>query len=68
MAQEEFEITISPDGKVTVKTLGIKGGGCLDYADLFVQILGREESRQLTTEYYDTNADTRQHLQQKQRR
>lgn len=54
MAQEELEIEISPDGKVTVTTKGIKGPACMDYADLFAQILGREESREKTAEYYQT--------------
>jgi hypothetical protein len=68
MAQEEFEILIGPDGKVTVHTKGIKGARCLDFADLFAQILGREESRQLTNEYYETDTETRERVQQKQRR
>jgi hypothetical protein len=68
MAQEEFEIEISPDGKVTVRTIGVKGSECLDYAELFVQIIGREESRELTSEYYESEAEVKQHQQQKQRR
>jgi hypothetical protein len=53
MADEEVEIEISPDGKVTVRTKGIKGERCLDVAELFARIVGREESRQLTSEYYE---------------
>jgi hypothetical protein len=68
MAQEEFEIEIGPDGKVTVRTIGIKGAECLDYADLFAQIIGREESRELTSEYYESATEAKQHQQQKQRR
>ena len=33
MANEEFEIEISPTGKVTIRTIGIKGPRCLDYAN-----------------------------------
>ena len=62
MANEEFEIEISPSGKVTVRTIGIKGPHCLDYADLFAQILGREESRELTAEYYEESTDIRQRI------
>ena len=40
MAQEEFEIEISPQGKVTVRTKGIKGPRCLEYADLFASSSG----------------------------
>jgi len=68
MAQEEFEIEIGPDGKVTVRTKGIKGEACLDYADLFAQIIGREESRQLTNEYYEAETTAERHIEQKVRR
>jgi hypothetical protein len=68
MALEEFEIEIDPSGKVTVRTKGIKGPACLDYADLFAQIIGKEESRQLTNEYYETDAEAQRQLEQKVRR
>lgn len=68
MAREELEIEISPSGKVTVRTKGIKGPRCLDVADLFVQILGKEEDRQLTHEYYETEAEVQRHLDQKLKR
>ena len=57
MAQEEFEIEISPQGKVTVRTKGIKGARCLDYAEMFAQIIGPEVSRQLTSEYYEQESE-----------
>jgi hypothetical protein len=68
MAQEEFEIEISPTGKVTVRTKGVKGDACLDYADLFVQILGREESLEKTSEYYESGVEVQHHVDVKQRR
>ena len=52
---EEIEIEINALGKVTVRTKGIKGPRCLDVAELFAQIIGREESRQLTSEYYEAD-------------
>jgi hypothetical protein len=67
MGQEELEIEIDAQGKVTVRTKGIKGETCLDYADLFTQLLGREESRQLTQEYYE-QAEVKTHLDQRLRR
>lgn len=54
MADEEIEIEINAQGKVTVRTKGIKGPRCLDVADLFANIIGREESRELTSEYYES--------------
>lgn len=68
MAREEFEIEIGPDGKVTVRTKGIKGPACLPYADLFAQIIGKEESRQLTSEYYEAGTEVEEQLKQKLKR
>jgi hypothetical protein len=67
MAQEELEIEIDAAGKVTIRTKGIKGEACLDYTDLFVQLLGREELRQLTHEYHE-EAEVKSHLEQKLKR
>jgi hypothetical protein len=66
MADQELEIKIAPDGKVTVKTKGIKGEACMEYADLFVRLLGREESREKTPEFYETAHLTHEiHLHQR---
>jgi hypothetical protein len=56
MAQppKEFEIQIDQSGKVSVHTKGAKGDACHDWADIFVQLLGREESRKLTSEFYES--------------
>ncbi len=67
MAQEEIEIEISPSGKVTARTKGYKGTSCLDVADLLAQIIGREESRELTSEYYEIETKVKQHTEVKQR-
>lgn len=63
MAREEIEIEISPNGKVTVRTKGIKGQACLDIAETFVQLLGREEEKQLTSEYYESSTEAQTHQQ-----
>jgi hypothetical protein len=68
VAQEELEISIDAQGRVTVHTIGIKGKRCLDYAEAFARILGREESRQLTSEYYEAEQVVRSHVDVKQRR
>jgi hypothetical protein len=68
MAREELEIEISPTGKVTIRTKGIKGEACLDVARLYAQLLGQEESVQLTHEYRETDTTVQQHIEQKQRR
>ena len=68
MAKEELEIEISPSGKVTARTIGIKGSRCLDVAEFLAQIVGRVESRQLTSEYYEATEQVQQHVEVKQRR
>ena len=65
---EEIEIEIGPDGKVTVRTKGIKGSRCLDVAEIFAQIVGREESRELTSEYHEGEIDVSRRQEQRQRR
>ena len=68
MAKEELEIEISPTGKVTMRTIGIKGPRCLEYADLLARIVGREESRELTNEYYEAEGHVSRQIDIKQRR
>jgi hypothetical protein len=68
MGDEELEIEIGADGKVTVRTIGIKGPRCVDIAEAIAQIIGREESRQLTDEYYEAGIRAQSHVEQKLRR
>lgn len=62
MAKEEFEIEVDRMGNVTIRTIGIKGPACVDAAEVLAQIIGREESRQLTHEYYETDQSVQSHL------
>jgi len=59
MGSPEFEVIISKTGKVTVEVKGAKGPRCLEYADMIKEIIGREEERRLTTEYYAPDAQVR---------
>ncbi len=68
MAREELEIEISPSGKVTARTIGIKGARCLDLAEFLAKIVGRVESRELTSEYYEATEQVQEHIDVKQRR
>jgi Protein of unknown function (DUF2997) len=68
MAREEIEIEIDAHGRVTVHTKGFKGKSCLKAAEALVQALGREESRQLTNEYYEAEQTTQTHIDVHQRR
>ena len=67
MAREELEIEIGPSGKVTARTIGVKGTRCLDLADFLARIVGREESRELTHEYYEAAEQVQEHIDVKQR-
>jgi hypothetical protein len=68
MAQEELEIEIDATGKVTMRTKGIKGPVCMEYADLLARIVGREESREKTHEHFEAEAHVRRQLSVKQQR
>ena len=59
MERPEFEISIAKDGKVTVKVTGVSGGRCIELSDMLKQIVGHEESRQLTSEYYGPDGEVR---------
>ena len=52
MERPEFDITISRAGKVKVHVKGVKGTRCIELADLIKDILGREDTRELTSDYY----------------
>ena len=62
MDHEELEIDIDAAGKVTVRTIGIKGVRCLDVAEAVARIVGREESRELTDEYYENDVQIQSHV------
>jgi hypothetical protein len=64
MAQHEIEIQILPTGEVKIHVKGVKGKGCLEYAKWLTEAIGKVQSRQLTSEYYEPEAKTRIDLQQ----
>ena len=63
MGQPEFDITIGKDGKLKVHIKGAKGAKCLELADLVRDIIGKEDGRQLTSEYYDREGDMRMNVE-----
>ncbi len=68
MNDEEIEIVSGADGKVVVRTIGIKGPRCLDVAEAIAQIVGREESRRLTEEYHEAGIQAHAQVEQRVRR
>ena len=59
MAQPAFDITIGKDGKVTVKVHGVSGSKCIEFSDMVRDIVGKEEDRRLTSEYYGGDGHVR---------
>ncbi|MBI3923386.1 MAG: DUF2997 domain-containing protein [Armatimonadetes bacterium] len=51
---EELDIEIDAEGNVRVHVKGRKGKACLDYVQIFQQILGEVKDQQLTSEYYES--------------
>lgn len=57
MELETLEIEIGPDGDVRVHVKGRKGPRCMDYKDVFKEILGPIKSTQTTDEYYEQDVN-----------
>jgi hypothetical protein len=58
-----IEVTVSPQGEVTVQTRGYVGGECLRASQFLEQALGVTTTDHKTAEYYHT-AETTQQVQQ----
>lgn len=67
MAQQDIEIVISKHGKVKVHVRGAKGKACLEYADWLAQVIGRLQSQQLTSEFYEPDEKAGIDIRQRQR-
>ncbi len=65
MPQRDIEITIGKDGIVRAHIKGIKGKGCMAYAKMLQEIVGKVKSQQLTSEYYEPDEKVRIDVAQK---
>lgn len=63
----DLEIIIAKDGTVQATVRGAKGKSCLKYAELLEKIVGRQESFQPTSEFYepDTSVSLAHGIEQK---
>lgn len=53
MAKQELEITIDPEGRVSIKVKGVAGKGCTELTKPLEDALGSDiESRTYTSDYY----------------
>lgn len=55
----EFDISIGKDGQVKVKVHGSSGEECMKLSDMIRDIIGREESRERTSEFFGTPGHVR---------
>jgi Protein of unknown function (DUF2997) len=60
----EIEISIDAHGKVTIETKGIKGASCLEAVAALAEIIGRQDSTELTSEYYEQPLVEQSHISQ----
>lgn len=67
MDQPEFEIEIRPNGEVKVRVKGVSGQQCMNYADMLADIVGKEKSRERTSEYYEQDHAVRIQAQQRRK-
>ena len=59
--KKELEITIAPDGTVSVQVKCVVGQSCVDETKFLEEALGNTiESRELTSEYYEQPTSTSQ--------
>lgn len=64
MAQHEVEITITKSGEVKVHIKGVKGKGCLEYAEWLARVVGEIKEQKMTSEYYEPDTRVRVDLKQ----
>jgi len=64
MSQSEFEIVISPQGKVQIEVKGLQGDSCLDLTRFLEEALGDVDDRSFKAEYYVQNTGTDEIYQQ----
>ena len=65
MKQHELDIEIRPNGEIEVHIKGVKGPECLKYADFIEQILEKQGTRELTSEYYEPSSGVAVHIPEK---
>ena len=55
----ELEISIAPDGGLTLHIKGVKGKACEETVELFKRLVGPKTAGTLTPEYYEPEAHAR---------
>lgn len=60
---KEIVIDVSADGEISIETRGFTGEACLKESQFLKDILGKEQTRQLTPAYYRGKQKTKKYLQ-----
>ena len=54
MASKQLEVTLYPNGEMSVETHNIKGKACMKYMEIFEELLGAQiTDSAFTEEYYE---------------
>jgi len=56
--KQKMEITILPNGEVSIKVLCVPGPSCESVSAALEQSLGKVKSKEKTAEYYQENLET----------
>jgi hypothetical protein len=56
--KQKMEITILPNGEVSIKVLCVPGPSCEQVSAALEESLGKVKSREKTTEYYQEELET----------
>jgi hypothetical protein len=55
----EIEVVIGADGRVKIKTHGLRGEACMEETKALEQAVGKVERREKTREYYEQASSTK---------
>ena len=60
---KEIIIDVSADGEISIETRGFSGKSCLKESKFIIDLLGKEQSKQLTPAYYQGKHNSKRYLQ-----
>lgn len=60
---KEIVIDVSAAGEISIETRGFTGKACLQESQFLKDLLGKEQSNQLTPAYYQGKQKTKKYLQ-----
>jgi flagellar hook-basal body complex protein FliE len=55
--KKEMEISISPEGEITIHVKGVKGKKCLDFSKFLEGAMGEVVEREKTSEFYEEEVE-----------